>query len=88
MVFFVFGCVFGSNSHLRVNHYNSKLHYLYFRFIILETGTETSDLLRIFRRDKWFAKQPQKQLDRLDLPNHVIIAHTVYSDTRVRMCDH
>lgn len=56
-------------------------------YLILEIGTESTDLLRITRRNEWFAKQPKTQLTRMNLPNQVIIAHTESRDTRVRMCD-
>lgn len=54
---------------------------------ILEIGTESTDELRITRRNEWFAKQPKTQLTRMHLPNQVIIAHTESMDTRVRICD-
>lgn len=56
-------------------------------YFILEIGTESEDLLRITRRNEWFAKPPKKQLDRMNLPNQVIIAHTESRDTRVRISE-
>lgn len=61
-----------------------QLFVYFFTFcFILEEGTESTDLLRITRRNEWFAKQPKKQLTRMNLPNLVIIAHTESRDTRV-----
>lgn len=54
-------------------------------YLILEIGTESTDLLHITRRNEWFAKQPKTQLTRMNLPNQVIIAHTESMDTRVRI---